>query len=608
MSTKEIDISELTDVSELDSIETSFKVFAGPGAGKTTWLAERMERVLLETKRLNKTSKIACITYTNVAVDQLYEKLKGDKSRYDISTIHSFLYRNVVKPFSFLIEKDDNGDLLFDVSKLNGHEEHFPLRNNVQSWINDEKNRGVNYSYLLYNNKFEVIAKCLSALDWRFSDNSLEQLEHCFFRQSTNFLASEIRMPTTKLYSYKRKCWEKGYLYHEDVLYFSHYIISRYPKVLGFIRQKYPYIFVDEFQDTTEIQTWILEKIAEKDVTIGVVGDMAQSIYKFAGAKRDDFISFKRNELTSYKLDKNYRSTHKIVDFLNLLRPDIKQQYGSKKKGSDTVLLVGEINKVIEWYGNTKPLSELYIITRNNNDVELIKERNLSKGPQLLSEMYNCDSNSKRARLIHSMLECIKYHDKLRFKDSLGVVLKQIRRRSKTKAKSNLEMRRIGLAISNYITTNENRAKTIKDVYNEINIKLSSDYHFTIEAKLTRGKGAEYYSKYSFNDIIPEVKIDAKTEDLVRTIHSTKGTEFNNVLIHFDKKEYFEKYILSSHNHINAESDDCRIYYVGCSRAMEKLYLNIPDLDGIDSHRLSEMGFDIENLNLIENLIANLKY
>lgn len=599
MSIQEIDINELSDVDELTSIETSFKVFAGPGAGKTTWLAEHMEQVLLETKRLNKTSKIACITYTNVAVDQLYEKLKGDKSRYDISTIHSFLYRNVVKPFSFLIEKDDNGDLLFDISRLNGHEEHFPLRNNLQSWINDEKDRGANYNYLLYNNKFEDIAKCLSALDWRFSDDSLEHLEHCFFRQSAIFLARKIRLPTTKLDSYKRLCWEKGYLYHEDVLYFSHYIISRYPKVLEFIRQKYPYVFVDEFQDTTEIQTWILEKIAEKEVTIGVVGDMAQSIYKFAGAKRDDFISFKRNELTSYKLDKNYRSTHKIVDFLNLLRPDIKQVYGTMVEGTtveenNVTLLVGEINKAIEWCVSIKPLSELYIITRSNNDVDIINKRNLSKGIQLLNEMYASDSNSKRARLIHSMMECIKYYDKQSFKDSLGVILKQIRR--KAKAKSNLEMRRIGLEILNHITTNENRDKPVKDVYNEINIKLTSDFNFTIEAKLSSGKGANYYSKYSFNDILPEVKVDTKTEDLVRTIHSTKGTEFNNILIHFDKKKDFEIYILNSHNHINAESDDCRIYYVGCSRAMQSLFLNIPDMEDLDSDRLREMGFEIENL------------
>jgi DNA helicase II / ATP-dependent DNA helicase PcrA len=104
------DLSGLPDVTTLDNIETSFKVYAGPGAGKTSWLIDHLERVLKQSNRLARTKQIACITYTNVAAEEIITRLDCDRSRFDISTIHSFLYRNIIKPFSYLIESDDHGE------------------------------------------------------------------------------------------------------------------------------------------------------------------------------------------------------------------------------------------------------------------------------------------------------------------------------------------------------------------------------------------------------------------------------------------------------------------------------------------------------------------
>ena len=66
-----MDINAFPDVYSMQNIEHHFKVFAGPGAGKTKWLIDHLERVLKESKRLGKTRKIACITYTNVALMSL---------------------------------------------------------------------------------------------------------------------------------------------------------------------------------------------------------------------------------------------------------------------------------------------------------------------------------------------------------------------------------------------------------------------------------------------------------------------------------------------------------------------------------------------------------
>jgi len=66
-----ININEFPNISELTDIEENFRVFAGPGAGKTTWLIHHLENVLKNSKRLGKTRKIACIIYLQFIVSYI---------------------------------------------------------------------------------------------------------------------------------------------------------------------------------------------------------------------------------------------------------------------------------------------------------------------------------------------------------------------------------------------------------------------------------------------------------------------------------------------------------------------------------------------------------
>jgi len=83
----------------IEDIENNFKVQAGPGAGKTYWLVNHIKNVLKNSKRLQKTRKIACITYTNISVNTINERLGNYSEQVEVSTIHSFLYSNVFKPY-----------------------------------------------------------------------------------------------------------------------------------------------------------------------------------------------------------------------------------------------------------------------------------------------------------------------------------------------------------------------------------------------------------------------------------------------------------------------------------------------------------------------------
>lgn len=567
-----VNIDELPHVSTLEDIETHFKVYAGPGAGKTTWLISHLERTLKESSRLGKTGRIACITYTNVAADEINNRLKCDKSRFDISTIHSFLYRNVVKPFSYLIARDDNEHALFDINKLDGHEEHIVQGDRYRRWVQTISDLNKKNYNILHSARAKPLAiDELSSIDFAFTNEGDIDL---IMRKRRG---APIPRKNGELWVYKSKYWSDGIMHHEDVLYFSYLIFQRSPRVVEFIRNKFPYIFIDEFQDTTELQTWIINKIAETDTKVGLVGDLAQSIYKFTGAQRSDFINFMKGDINEYKLNQNYRSTERIIDFLNLLRPDVNQEYGEDTIGGNSpTVLIGNIQAVPDWFTQHYPDQNLYILTRKNLTVSEINNQIGDVSNDLLKELYSSDSNSGRARLIHSLLMGYKFYLKTDLKNSLKETMNPLKRASGKKVLK-LDLRKMAITIIESLKEVNNRDKTIYNFYAELRQAIFDEYNFYIGSGFRAGGAKAFYESHTINDLLPHIKVDTKSEDKIRTIHSAKGTEFKNTLVHFDTVPDFKNYILNGADNIDAEGDACRIYYVGCSRAKQNLFINIPE-------------------------------
>lgn len=137
----------------------------------------------------------------------------------------------------------------------------------------------------------------------------------------------EYRLPKKlkkSYFDYKKLYWQEGRIHHEDVLYFSYRILCENPILLIFLSAKFPYIFLDEFQDTNPIQTMIVKMLAKSGSTIGVIGDPAQSIYSFQGAKREDFLDFYIQDIAYYEIQDNRRSTSKIIRLLNHMRKKVQ--------------------------------------------------------------------------------------------------------------------------------------------------------------------------------------------------------------------------------------------------------------------------------------------
>src|SRR5690606_41763511 len=99
-------ITTINSDTKIIDIDSHYKVSAGPGAGKTYWLVNHIKNVLHNSDKLFRTRKIACITYTNIAVETILKRLGTSSEQVEVSTIHGFLYKNIVKPYATFIASD----------------------------------------------------------------------------------------------------------------------------------------------------------------------------------------------------------------------------------------------------------------------------------------------------------------------------------------------------------------------------------------------------------------------------------------------------------------------------------------------------------------------
>lgn len=146
---------------------------------------------------------------------------------------------------------------------------------------------------------------------------------------------------------YANRCRRADAMDFDDLLLNTNVLFRDHPAVLEKYQDKYQYILVDEYQDTNFSQYLIINKLSAKNGNICVVGDDAQSIYAFRGAKIENILNF-RNDYPGYnlyKLEQNYRSTKNIVEAANSLIKKNSEQIPKKVFSANEV---GDKIRVIE--------------------------------------------------------------------------------------------------------------------------------------------------------------------------------------------------------------------------------------------------------------------
>jgi DNA helicase-2/ATP-dependent DNA helicase PcrA len=133
--------------------------------------------------------------------------------------------------------------------------------------------------------------------------------------------SSRIPMMSDIYRTYSARCFKANAMDFDDLLLNTNILFRDFPEVLASYQNKFLYVLVDEYQDTNYSQYLIIKKLAAAHKNICVVGDDAQSIYSFRGARIENILEF-RNDYADYKLfklEQNYRSTQTIVNAANAI-------------------------------------------------------------------------------------------------------------------------------------------------------------------------------------------------------------------------------------------------------------------------------------------------
>ncbi|MBO4935269.1 MAG: UvrD-helicase domain-containing protein [Alistipes sp.] len=274
-------------------------IIAGAGSGKTRVLTTRIAYMLAQNIPPH---SILALTFTNKAAREMRERIEamvGGNSRYIcMGTFHSVFSR-----------------ILRENAEVLGYPKEYTIyeptdtKNLLKTLI---KERG------LSDDKYKpgVIASRIS-----MAKNNL--ITPGAYLQNLVFATEDRRaqMPEFgNLYlEYCKRCKANGAMDFDDLLLQTNILFRDHPEVLKRYQDRFQYVLVDEYQDTNNAQYIIIRRLAQYHSRICVVGDDAQSIYSFRGAKIENILSFQRDypQAKVFKLEQNYRSTQTIVDAAN---------------------------------------------------------------------------------------------------------------------------------------------------------------------------------------------------------------------------------------------------------------------------------------------------
>lgn len=165
---------------------------------------------------------------------------------------------------------------------------------------------------------------------------------------------------------YHKKCKDADAMDFDDLLLNMNILFKNNPAILEKYKKYFKFILVDEYQDTNYSQYLIVKRLAEDHKNICVVGDDAQSIYSFRGARIENILNFRNDypDYKLYKLEQNYRSTKNIVEAANSLISRNKNQI-PKKIWSDN-----SVGEKILVYANNSDLEEGMVISSAIFDIK----------------------------------------------------------------------------------------------------------------------------------------------------------------------------------------------------------------------------------------------
>ncbi len=331
-------------------------IIAGAGAGKTRVLTYRIAHLL---KQGIPAPNILALTFTNKAAREMKERIIAivgmDTAKYLwMGTFHSI--------FARILRKE-------------GKHLGYPAEYTIYD-TNDSKTlvRSI-IKELDLDDKVYKFAEVFGKIS-RAKNNLITPQK---YRNDPDLLSRDERARKPMIAEifriYAARCFKAGAMDFDDLLVNTEILFRDFPKTLKEYRDQFRYILVDEYQDTNYVQYNIVNRLAEVHNNVCVVGDDAQSIYSFRGAKIENILNFRNNYpgYSLYKLERNYRSTQNIVNAANSV---IAKNAGRIPKKVYSKKETGEKIKVITATTDTE---EGFIISNSVFDNALREKNKYSK-------------------------------------------------------------------------------------------------------------------------------------------------------------------------------------------------------------------------------------
>ena len=280
-------------------------LLAGAGSGKTKVLTHKIG-YLVRVKGF-KPHRILAITFTKKAAQEMagrVERMLAVKPR-SVSTFHSLCVKILREDITALGRKFDQKFIIYDQTDSKKTLKDILKRFNLDPREADDAQK--------------IVSKAKQA----YRGNMVEYIASLPFPGDQYADVAD---------AYQRDLEQSNAMDYDDLIHYATNLFADRPEVLRKWQARYDFLMVDEFQDTNDIQYSLIKLLSAKNRNnIFAVGDPFQTIYTWRGAVPENILKFARDfKATEMRLEKNYRSTRKILDIANIVIGKVDRMWSDK--------------------------------------------------------------------------------------------------------------------------------------------------------------------------------------------------------------------------------------------------------------------------------------
>jgi len=301
-------------------------VLAGAGSGKTRVLTFRIAHLI--ASKTAQPGDILAMTFTNKAAGEMRERVEqlvptSIRGMW-VGTFHSLFAR-----------------LLRREADRIGYDHNFT--------IYDTNDQLALVKMILKDLKISLQNSSPKAINHKISNAKNSMLDPQQYELDANHPDKELIAQVYKVYEKRLK--ENNAMDFDDLLIKPIELFTTYPLVKEYYQDRFKYILVDEYQDTNRAQYQVLKLLAEKHKNICVVGDDDQSIYRWRGAELRNILDFEKDypQCKKFRLEQNYRSTTSILGLAHSVVKRNMERHPKKlwtlKEGGQPVSMITVYNE-----------------------------------------------------------------------------------------------------------------------------------------------------------------------------------------------------------------------------------------------------------------------